>query len=185
MIKNKNIVVGVCGGIAAYKVCDLVSKLKYECANVFVVMTENATKFVSPLTFQTLSNNPVHQDMFKLIKEGEWEIDHLSLAKKCDLIVIAPATANIIGKIASGIADDLLTTTVLAAKSPVLIVPAMNSNMWLNKIVTENVKKLKSLGFIFVEPTTGRLACKETGIGRMEEVDKIILEIKNILKEKK
>lgn len=185
MLKNKTILVGVCGGIAAYKICELVSKLKQRKASIEVVMTENAAKFVAPLTFQSLIARPVHMDMFKLLKEEEWMIDHIALAEKCDLLVIAPATANIIGKIASGIADDLLTTVCMAVKSPVLIAPAMNENMWTNKIVNENVKKLKSLGFKFVGPAYGNLACGKCGLGRLENINKIINEIEEILKRKK
>jgi len=182
MLKGKNILIGVCGGIAIYKICDLVNKLKYKGANVEVIMTNNATRFVTPLTFQTLSGNPVYVDMFELISKDKWEISHISLAEKCDLLVIAPATANIIGKIASGIADDLLTTVVLSTKSPILIAPAMNNNMWLNKIVVGNVQKLKSLGFKFIGPSYGELACGKKGIGRLEDIDKIIREIEKVLK---
>ncbi|MFH1824557.1 MAG: bifunctional phosphopantothenoylcysteine decarboxylase/phosphopantothenate--cysteine ligase CoaBC [Candidatus Firestonebacteria bacterium] len=179
---KKNILIGVCGGIAVYKICDLINKLKYKGANVEVIMTGNATKFVTPLTFQTLSGNRVYVDMFELISKETLEIDHISLAEKCDLLVIAPATANIIGKIASGIADDLLTTVVLSTKAPILIAPAMNTNMWANKIVMNNVKKLKSLGFKFIGPSYGMLACGKKGLGRLEEIDKIMAEIKKILK---
>jgi phosphopantothenoylcysteine decarboxylase/phosphopantothenate--cysteine ligase len=119
--------------------------------------------------------------MFKLTAKEGWQIDHIALADKCDLMIIMPATANIIGKIAGGIADDLLTTTVLTVKSPVLIVPAMNSNMWTNKITADNVKKLKSLGFKFIGPVSGKLACGKEGIGRLEETSKVMEEIKGYL----
>ena len=181
MLKNKNIVVGVCGGIAAYKVCDLVSKLKGKGANVYVVMTKNAAEFVTPLTFQTLSGNQVYMDMFKTVSGGEWQIDHIALADKSDLMIIIPATANVIGKIAGGIADDLLTTTVLAVKTPVLIAPAMNCNMWTNKIVSDNVKKLKAFGYKFIGPASGKLACGKEGIGRLEETKKIMDEIQRYI----
>lgn len=174
MLKNKKIIIGVCGGIAVYKICSLVSKLKNKGANIFVIMTRNAAEFVAPLTFQTLSGNPVHIEMFKLASKENWQIDHIALADKCDLMVIAPATADIIGKIANGIADDLLTTTVLTVKSPILIVPAMNSNMWTNKIVVDNVTKLKLFGYKFAGPVSGKLACGKEGAGRLEETDRII-----------
>jgi phosphopantothenoylcysteine decarboxylase/phosphopantothenate--cysteine ligase len=182
MLKNKKILIGVCGGIAAYKVCELVSRLKKEGADVQVIMTENAAKFVTPLTFQTLSGSPVHTDMFRLISEEEWKIGHIALAEKCDLLVIAPATANIIGKAANGLADDLLSTVILTVKAPVLIAPAMNCNMWANKIVAGNVKKLKAIDFKFIGPAYGDLACGEKGMGRLEEIEKIIQEIKKIVR---
>jgi Phosphopantothenate-cysteine ligase (EC 6.3.2.5)/Phosphopantothenoylcysteine decarboxylase (EC 4.1.1.36) len=135
-------------------------------------MTESATKFISPLTLQTLSSNYVAVGMFDEVKS--WEIEHISLATKADIFVIAPATANIIGKIANGIADDLLTTTVMATKAPVLIAPAMNVNMYENKITQENINKLKSLGYKFIEPATGILACGVYGKGKLADVDDII-----------
>ena len=153
MLKGKTIVVGVCGGIAAYKVVELVSRLCKENAQVHVIMTENATKFVTSLTFQTISKNPVVRDMFEL--PARWDIQHISLAQKADLFVIAPATANIIGKIASGIADDMLTTTIMATKAPVLIVPAMNNAMYENTIVRENVTKLEKYGYLLMEAEEG------------------------------
>jgi len=180
MMKGKNIVVGICGGIAAYKVADLVSKLKQAGALVDVVMTKNACEFVTPLTFQALSGRPVHTNMFELIKENDWKIDHIALAERAGLMVIAPATANVIGKLASGIADDLLTTTALAVKCPVVIVPAMNKNMWSNALVRDNVKKLKVFGYKFIGPATGNLACGETGEGRMEEPLKILEVLKKM-----
>ena len=137
MLKDKTIIVGVTGGIAAYKVVDVVSRLKKQRANVEVIMTENATKFVSPLTFQTLAQNKVHVDMFK--EPSNYDVEHISLAEKADLFLIAPATANIIGKIANGIADDLLTTTIMATKTKVILAPAMNTNMYLNPIVQKNI----------------------------------------------
>ena len=178
MLKNKNIVLGVCGGIAAYKACELTSRLKKLDANIDVIMTEGATKFVAPLTFQSLSLNQVIVDMFEEPKY--WEIEHVALAKKADLLVIAPATANIIGKLANGIADDMLSTTVMATKAPVLLVPAMNVNMYENPIVQKNIEFLRSMGYRFVEPGEGRLACGDTGKGRMAEpadIEKLILEL--------
>ena len=141
MLKDKHIIIGVTGGIAAYKVVDVVSRLKKLNANVEVIMTENATKFVSPLTFQTLSLNPVYVGMFDEPKN--YDVEHISLAERADMFLIAPATANVLGKIANGIADDLLTTTIMAAKSKVVFAPAMNTNMYQNPIVQKNMKYLR------------------------------------------
>jgi len=164
MLNNKTIIIGITGGIAAYKACDVVSKLRKLGASVHVIMTKAACKFVAPLTFQTLSNHFVISDMFAEPKT--WEIEHISLAKKADLMVIVPATANVIGKIASGIADDMLTTTVMASRSPVMIAPAMNTGMYRNPIVQENIRKLKALGYPFIEPVCGMLACGDEGEGK-------------------
>lgn len=183
MLKNKNILIGVSGGIAAYKSCDLVSRLVKAEANVDVIMTENAVNFINPLTFQALSSNQVIVDMFKEPKY--WEIQHISLAKKADLVIIAPATANIIGKIANGIADDMLTTTVMAANAPVVFAPAMNCNMYANKIVQSNIEKLKELGYKFIEPGEGRLACGDIGKGKMAEPEVIADYISRLLDEKR
>ncbi|MEI7905674.1 MAG: bifunctional phosphopantothenoylcysteine decarboxylase/phosphopantothenate--cysteine ligase CoaBC [Candidatus Firestonebacteria bacterium] len=181
MLKGKNIVIGVCGGIAAYKVCTLVSRLKQAGAVVDVVMTKSACEFITPLTFQALSGRPVHTNMFELVKENNWKIDHIALAERADLLVIVPATANLLGKLAGGIADDLLTTTALAVKCPVLIVPAMNKNMWSNGIVRDNAKKLKSFGFEFCGPARGNLACGDSGEGRMEEPAVIFKEMQKLV----
>jgi phosphopantothenoylcysteine decarboxylase/phosphopantothenate--cysteine ligase len=167
MLKDKNIIIGVCGGIAAYKVCDLVSRLRKAEANVDVIMTKNAVNFINPLTFQSLSSNKVVVDMFK--EPNHWEIYHISLAKKADAVLIAPATANILGKIANGIADDMLTTTVMATKAPVIFAPTINNNMYENPILKDNVLKLKNKGYCFIEPTEGRLACGDVGKGKMAE----------------
>ena len=177
MLKDKNIVLGVSGGIAVYKSVDLVSRLKKQGANVDVIMTEAATKFVTPLTFQTLSLNPVYIDMFGEPKN--YDVEHISLAERADLFVIAPATANIIGKIATGIADNLLTTTVMATKSKVIFAPAMNTNMYLNPIVQKNISYLKELGYEFIDPGTGMLACQTYGPGRMAEPVDILQYISN------
>ncbi|MEI6845837.1 MAG: bifunctional phosphopantothenoylcysteine decarboxylase/phosphopantothenate--cysteine ligase CoaBC [Candidatus Firestonebacteria bacterium] len=174
MLKGKKIIVGVCGGIAAYKVCGLVHKLVYAGAEVDVIMTKNACEFVTPLTFQTLSGRPVYTDMFRLIEKANWQVEHVELAKKCDLLVIAPATANVIGKLANGLADDALTTTALGVKAPVLICPAMNTAMWENALVKDNVSKLKKFGFKFAGPRSGKLACGTTGAGRLEDIEKIL-----------
>ncbi|GMG97196.1 bifunctional phosphopantothenoylcysteine decarboxylase/phosphopantothenate--cysteine ligase CoaBC [Tepidimicrobium xylanilyticum] len=177
MFKDKNIIVGVTGGIAAYKAADLVSRLKKEKANVEVIMTENATKFVSPLTFQTLALNPVYVDMFK--EPRNYDVEHISLAEKADVFLIAPATANIIGKIANGIADDLLTTTIMATRAKVIFAPAMNTNMYLNPIVQKNIEYLKKLGYEFIDPAVGMLACQTYGPGRMAEPADIVQYLKN------
>lgn len=182
MLKDKKIVVGISGGIAAYKSAELVRAFIKKGAFVKVIMTKNATEFITPLTMQTLSGNPVFMDMFSLIKE--FELAHISLAEYADIFVIAPATANVIGKIASGIADDLLTTTVMATKSPVLICPAMNMNMYMNPIVKGNIDELTSQGYCIVKPGYGELACKTEGAGRLAELSDIIEEVESILTEK-
>ena len=183
MLRGKNIIVGVTGGIAAYKAVDVVSRLKKQNANVEVIMTKHATEFVTPLTFQTLALNPVYVDMFKEPKN--YDVEHISLAQKADLFLIAPATANIIGKIANGIADDLLTTTIMATKSRVIFAPAMNTNMYLNPIVQKNLIYLKSLGYEFIDPETGLLACQTYGPGRMAEPIDIVRYIINSFTNKK
>lgn len=179
-LKNKNIVVGITGGIAAYKSAYLVSRLKREEASVDVIMTKNSTKFITPLTLQALSGNLVKTDMFEDISSA-WEIDHISLAKKADIVVIAPATANFLGKVACGIADDLLSTTIMATNAPVLFAPAMNSNMFKNPIVRENIEKLKKSGYIFIGPEKGMLACGDEGEGRLSDIEKIIEKIYQII----
>jgi len=181
MLKGKKIVLGITGGIAAYKSAELTRELIKRGAEVKVIMTANATKFITPLTLQTLSGNPVYTDMFSLIEE--YEIGHISLAEEADILVIVPATANIIGKIASGLADDLLSTTVMATKAPVLICPAMNSNMYTNNIVKENMSKLASNNYFFIESAYGELACGSEGYGRLPPLDEIIEEIESILTE--
>lgn len=167
MLKNKTIVLGVTGGIAVYKAADLVSKLRKQHANVEVIMTEAATKFVSPLTFQTMSENPVHTHMFGMLEH--YDVEHISLAQKADIILIAPATANTIGKIANGIADDLLTTVIMASNSKLVFAPAMNTAMYNNPIVQENINKLINLGSEFIAPGVGILACGDYGAGKMAE----------------
>ena len=175
----KTVVLGVSGGIAAYKACDIVSKLRKEDINVNVIMTNHAAEFVSALTFQSLSQNSVAVDMFDQVEN--WDIEHISLAKKADVFLIAPATANIIGKIANGIADDMLSTTVMATKAPVLIAPAMNTNMYENTITQTNISKLKSLDYKFIEPRYGRLACGDIGQGKLADTDLIVDSVKFLL----
>lgn len=172
---EKNIVVGVSGGIAAYKACDVVSKLKKQGFKIDVIMTKNAQEFVSPLTFQTLSNQKVVTDMFET--PSDWNVEHIELAKKADVFVIVPATANIIGKIANGIADDMLTTTIMATEAKKVIVPAMNTKMYHNPFVQENILKLKKHGYYFIEPVSGLLACGDTGKGKMEDSTVIVEEL--------
>lgn len=182
MMTGKVIVLGVTGGIAAYKAAELVRLFVKAGAEVYVLMTESAQQFVTPLTFQTLSRNPVHTELFSLIEEQE--IGHISLADRADLVVIAPATANIIGKIANGIADDLLTTTVMATKSPVLIAPAMNSNMYRNPLYRLNEDRLRAHGYLFVDPVKGMLACGWEGEGKLQDPSIIYQEALSALTQK-
>lgn len=172
MLKGKTIVMGVTGGIAAYKACAVVSFLRKQGASVFVIMTKNACEFVRPLTFETLSGHPVVRDMF--VREQPWEVEHVSLAKRADLFLIAPATANIIAKIANGIADDMLTSTVLATKAPLLLAPAMNTGMWDAPATRQNIQTLLSRGVSLVGPEGGMLACGDSGVGRMSEPETIV-----------
>lgn len=178
-MKDKNILIGVTGGIAAYKICDVISYLKRNGANVDVIMTESATKFITPLTLETLAKSRVVVDMFH--EKEHVDVEHISLARKADLVLIAPATANIIGKIANGIADDMLSTTVMATKAPVLIAPAMNNGMFENRIVQDNMKKLKEYGYKFIDPVEGNLACGYKAIGKLADRNTIIEKINNIL----
>ena len=166
------VLLGVCGGIAAYKVCHVASRLLQRGAGVTVVMTRAARKFVTPLTFQTLTTRKVHTSLWR--DPNDCDARHLSLTASADLFLIAPATANIIGKAAAGIADDLLSTMLLSATCPILFAPAMNPRMWANRIVQANVAKLKEFGFEFLDPAEGRTACAEVGVGRMAEPDTII-----------
>jgi len=170
MLKGKCVVLGVTGGIAAYKACEIVSRLRKRHADVRVVMTEHACRFVAPLTFETLSGNQVSVSAF----EHTYEIEHISLAKAADLLLIAPATANIIGKMACGIADDLLSTTAMAVTSPVLIAPAMNSAMYRSPATQRNLEILRGRGAAFIGPESGVLACGDVDIGRMSEPEAIV-----------
>jgi phosphopantothenoylcysteine decarboxylase/phosphopantothenate--cysteine ligase len=175
---KKTVVLGVTGSIACYKAADIVSGLVKKGYDVSVVMTEEAEKFVTPLTFQTLSGSRVYSGMFEIPEE--WDAKHISLAKKAGVIVIAPATANIIGKLACSICDDLLTCTVTASRAPVLIAPAMNDVMYNNKIVQDNIAKLKKTGYRFVGPKAGRLACGDVAIGCLADVEDIIKAIEKL-----
>lgn len=179
---SKCVVIGVTGGIAVYKALDVISALRKKDIEVYVIMTESASKFVNPLTFQSISQNMVVTDMFAEPKA--WEIQHISLAQKADLMLIAPATANVIGKISNGIADDMLSTTVMATKAKVLIAPAMNTNMYQNQIVQNNISKLKDFGYKFIEPASGRLACGDIGIGKLADVNTIVERVIEELEDK-
>ena len=170
-MNNKCVVIGVSGGVAVYKALEVISRLRKKDIEVRVIMTESAQKFVTPLSFQSLSQNMVTTDMFDEPKA--WEIQHISLAKKADLMLVLPATANIIGKVANGIADDMLSTTIMATKAPVVFAPAMNTNMYENPIVQNNIEKLKSFGYEFIEPASGRLACGDVGAGKLADVEDI------------
>ena len=178
-LKGKSVGVGITGGIAAYKACEVVSTLRKAGADVFCIMTKNATEFVTPLTFESLSNNPVAVDMFDRIKS--WEVEHIALARRADLFVIAPGTANFIAKINAGICDDMLTTTIVATKAPVLICTAMNVNMFENPITQRNIASLKELGYLFLGPEVGWLAEGVSGAGRMTEAKDIVKRVEMIL----
>lgn len=177
---KKTVILGVTGSIAAYRACDITTGLRKIGLGVNVVLTEEAKQFVTPLTFQTLSGNKVADGMFE--SPEEWDPAHISLAQKADLVLVAPASANIIGKLASGICDDLLTCTILATRAPVLIAPAMNTNMYAHKIVQQNIAKLRSLGYFFVGPVEGRLACGAEGLGHIACTEDIIKESKRLIK---
>ncbi|MDU1442278.1 MAG: bifunctional phosphopantothenoylcysteine decarboxylase/phosphopantothenate--cysteine ligase CoaBC [Clostridium cochlearium] len=180
---KKNIVIGVTGGIAVYKALDVISKLKKKNFNIHVIMTKSACEFVTPLSFQSLSQNMVVTDMFDEPKH--WEIQHISLAKKADLMLIVPATANIIGKVANGIADDMLSTTIMATRAPVVFASAMNTNMYTNPIVQQNIEKLKSFGYNFIEPASGMLACGDSGKGKLADTELIANVAESMLYPKK
>lgn len=172
MLTGKHVVLGVTGGIAAYKACEIVSRLRKLHAEVDVIMTENATRLVAPLTFETLSNRPVCVDTFSRIES--WDVKHISLAQKADLMLVAPATANIMAKLAHGIADDMLSTTLLATKAPILLAPAMNTGMWTADATQQNLKTLCDRGIHTVGPASGFLACGDNGAGRMSEPAQIV-----------
>jgi len=182
MLRNRKIVVGITGGIAAYKMPELIRMMVKKEARVKVVMTGNARQFVTPVTLQTVSDNPVYTDTFQMVSRRE--IDHIALAEWADIMIIAPATANVVGKIASGIADDLLTTAVTAVKAPVLLCPAMNTNMYTNPVIGLNLKKLSSLGYHIMEAPSGSLACKTEGPGRLPPLEDILEEIETIFTKK-
>lgn len=179
MIKGKTIILGITGSIAAYKAADIASKLTQAGANVEVIMTEPATRFISPLTLRSITGRQVVTSMWEL--SSEFSIEHVALAEAADAVVIAPATASVIAHLACGMADDMLTCTVLATRAPVILAPAMNDNMLNNTVTQENISKLNARGFIFVEPGYGRLASGKVGKGRLVETDKILGAIKGVL----
>ena len=183
MLKGKTIVLGVTGSIAAYKTANLASMLVKLGADVHVIMTQNATKFITPMTFETLTDNKCIADTFD--RNFSFDVKHVSLAKKGDLFMVAPCTANVIGKLAAGICDDMLTTTLLATKAPIILAPAMNTGMWENPILQDNIQRLQRYGYHFVEPAVGRLACGDVGSGKMP-AEELLLEhiLLHIAKEK-
>lgn len=183
MLEGKNILLGVTGSIAAYKITGLITALKRQGADVNVIMTKNAAEIITPLTMERLSGNKCIVDTFD--KDVQYSVKHISLAESSDIAMIAPATANIIGKIANGIADDMLTTTIMACKCPVYISPAMNTNMYKNPIVTDNILRLKKYGYKIIEPACGRLACGTVGEGKMPEVEVLLEHIINEIAYKK
>ena len=172
MLKGKCVVLGVTGSIAAYKIANLASALVKLHADVTVIMTRNTTNFINPITFETLTGNKCLVDTFD--RNFQYSVEHVSLAKKADIVLIAPASANVIGKMANGIADDMLTTTILACKCPKLVSPAMNTNMFENQIVQDNLKKLEGYGFTIIDPASGYLACGDTGAGKMPEPETLL-----------
>jgi phosphopantothenoylcysteine decarboxylase/phosphopantothenate--cysteine ligase len=179
MLRNKTIALGITGGIAAYKAAEIASQLTQAGAKVNVIMTEEALQFISPVTFRALTGRPVVTEMFDLA--SEFSVEHVSLAKAADIVVIAPATANIIAKLAAGIADDILCCTVLATKAPVLIAPAMETNMYANSITQDNLAKLKARDFVIIGPATGWLASGREGLGRLADINDIIGSIRQLL----
>lgn len=180
-LRGKRIVVGVSGSIACYKACEVVSKLAQLGAEVHVVMTRNATQFVTPLTFEALSGRPVRIDTFSLPDSSDPQ--HISLTEQADLMLVAPATSNIIAKVACGLCDDLLSTLICAAACPVVFAPAMNHRMWEHPVAQENYAKLAQLGYRFIGPESGWLACRSVGVGRMSEPGKIVAELVRMLTE--
>ncbi len=179
MLQGKTVVLGVSGGIAAYKVANLASMLVKQHADVYVIMTENATKFINPITFETLTEHRCLVDTFD--RNSGFHVAHVNLAELADVMMIAPASADVIGKLANGIADDMLTTTAMACKAPILIVPAMNTNMYENPILQDNLKKLESYGREIIDPATGMLACRDYGKGKMPEPDVLYAHILRVI----
>ena len=171
---KKEIIIGVTGSVAAYKACDIISRLKCAGCNVTAVMTAEAMKFITPFLLAHVTGNKVYSDMFEA--PSAWGPDHISLSQKAGVVLIAPATANIIAKFASGICDDLLTCVVTAAKAPVLIAPAMNENMYLHKATQDNIKRLKAFGYKFIGPEKGKLVCGSAGIGHIAGIEDIVKE---------
>lgn len=181
MTNKKQIVLGICGGIAAYKCCELTRLLVKGGMDVHCVLTKAGSQFVTPLTLQTLSGNPVHTEMFDPIQERE--IGHISLADRADLMLIAPATADVMAKVAAGICDELLTAVISATKAPVLFAPSMNVNMWKNPITQDNIGRLKKYGYHFIEPEEGLLACGYEGKGRLPAPEAIVERVKSVFRD--
>ncbi|MGD0336095.1 MAG: flavoprotein [Candidatus Omnitrophota bacterium] len=179
MARKKQVILGVTASIAIYKACDIVRRLQDAGFSVVVAMTAEAEELIKPIVFQSLSGQKVYRGLFE--EPENWEIEHVSLADKADVVLVAPATANIIGKVACGISDDLLTCVISATKAPVLFAPAMNENMYKNKITQENIRKLKSFGYKFIEPRIGKLACGKEGIGCLADTETIVKEVKRNL----
>ena len=180
MLEGKNIVLGITGGIAAWRACPLCIELSLvRKANVEAIMTENAQKFITELTIRSLTHNPVVCDQFE--RPTAWDVKNISLARKADLFVVAPCTADVIGKLANGIADDMLTTTIMATRAPVLLCPAMNDQMFTNPIVEENMARLKAHGYHFIDPAEGVLAYGGTGKGKLADIDLIVETIEQLL----
>ena len=179
MLQNKTVLLGISGSIAAYKAAELASKLTQAGAAVDVVMTEAATRFITSLTFSSITHRPVASDMFAT--PTEFEVEHIALAERADVVVIAPATANIMAKLAAGIADDLLTCTVLATRAPIILAPAMNVNMWEKQITQDNIARLRSRGFNIVDPGYGAMACGAVGVGRLADTEQILAVIRQVL----
>jgi len=179
-VKSKTIVLGVCASIAAYKACEIITLFKKSNIETVVCLSKDADKFITPLTLQTLSCNKTYQNMFEA--HSDWDPKHISLAKRADLLLVAPATADIISKVAAGICDDLLSCTIASTKARVLFAPAMNDQMYNNKIIQGNITKLKSLGYKFIGPIEGSLACGDRGIGHIAEVADIVKKAKSLLK---
>ncbi|MBF0485928.1 MAG: bifunctional phosphopantothenoylcysteine decarboxylase/phosphopantothenate--cysteine ligase CoaBC [Candidatus Omnitrophica bacterium] len=179
-MKPKHIVLGVTGSIAAYKAGDIIRRLQDNGCEVSVIMTDGAQKFITPLTLEVLSKKPVAVSMFE--RDSEWDMAHISLARWADLYLIAPATANVIGKFANGVSDDLLTCTAITTKAPIVIAPAMNTDMYTNAIVQDNITKLKKHGVTFIEPKEGKLACGDLGKGALADVDEIVKVVIGLLK---
>ncbi len=180
--KETSVVVGVTASIALYKACDVIRRLKERGMQVSVVMTEEAATFIHPLVFQSLSENRVYRGLFE--EPDVWEIGHISLADRADMVLVVPATANTISKVAHGICDDILTCVISATKAPVVFCPAMNENMYLNKITQSNIRILKDAGYDFIEPRTGKLACGKIGVGCLADVDTIVQETLKVLSQK-
>ncbi|MCX5777897.1 MAG: hypothetical protein NTU66_01545 [Elusimicrobia bacterium] len=176
--KIPTIVIGICGGIAAYKIPELIRLLRAAHMDIRCVLTVNGARFVTPLTVQTLSRNRVYEGMFD---PADWDIEHISLADDADVVVVAPATADTIARLAAGRADDLLSSVILATGAPVMVCPAMNEKMWLHPATQKNVALLKKYGYTFVDPESGELACGVTGVGRLASLDTIVRRIKELL----